>query len=270
MILQSESVVMTTSAACTTECSFLMPHSTGKERDAESGNDYFGARYYASTMGRFMSPDWASNPQAVPYASYADPQSLNLYAYVRNNPLTRTDPTGHWCWFGKLGDTCDKQPPTPPPPPQGRFTVTLNSRAANIPGGSILHAAGADHEWITTSEGKAVGMGTAKNGGEIPDKNGGSSPDKIGDPTKLADEHGDTPTSTHTYTNVDRDAINSYLTPGKDTGLWVPTINDCNTWAENAIGQSIPHDAYDRNNDTMIHNAVVYADGSIHVVQPQQ
>jgi RHS repeat-associated protein len=30
---------------------------TGKERDQESGNDYFSARYYASAMGRFMSPD---------------------------------------------------------------------------------------------------------------------------------------------------------------------------------------------------------------------
>ena len=32
---------------------------TGKERDTESGNDYFGARYYSSSMGRFMSPDWS-------------------------------------------------------------------------------------------------------------------------------------------------------------------------------------------------------------------
>ena len=32
--------------------------STGKERDTESGNDYFEARYYSSAMGRFMSPDW--------------------------------------------------------------------------------------------------------------------------------------------------------------------------------------------------------------------
>ena len=32
---------------------------TGKERDTESGNDYFGARYYASSMGRFISPDWS-------------------------------------------------------------------------------------------------------------------------------------------------------------------------------------------------------------------
>lgn len=71
---------------------------TGKERDGESGLDYFGARYYSSGMGRFMSPDWASNPTAVPYAAYANPQSLNLYNYMRNNPLSGTDPDGHCCF----------------------------------------------------------------------------------------------------------------------------------------------------------------------------
>jgi RHS repeat-associated protein len=70
---------------------------TGKERDAESGNDYFGARYYASTMGRFMSPDWSAQAEPVPYAKLDDPQSLNLYSYVRNNPLARTDQDGHCC-----------------------------------------------------------------------------------------------------------------------------------------------------------------------------
>jgi RHS repeat-associated protein len=35
-------------------------HFSGKERDAESGLDYFGARYYASGMGRWMSPDWSA------------------------------------------------------------------------------------------------------------------------------------------------------------------------------------------------------------------
>jgi RHS repeat-associated protein len=72
-------------------------HFTGKERDAESGNDYFGARYYASSMGRFMSPDWSSDPDTIPYAVFENPQSLNLYAYVNNNPLTFTDPDGHDC-----------------------------------------------------------------------------------------------------------------------------------------------------------------------------
>jgi len=64
-------------------------HFTGKERDAESGNDYFGARYYASSMGRFMSPD-------KPFADQhpANPQSWNLYSYTRNNPLRFVDDDG--------------------------------------------------------------------------------------------------------------------------------------------------------------------------------
>jgi RHS repeat-associated protein len=62
-------------------------HFTGKERDTESGNDYFGGRYYASTMGRFMSPD------PGPFI-WHDPQTLNRYAYTRNNPLKFIDPTG--------------------------------------------------------------------------------------------------------------------------------------------------------------------------------
>ncbi len=73
---------------------------TGKERDTESGLDMFGARYYASSMGRFMIPDWAGKPTAVPYAMFSDPQSLNLYGYVRNNPLSKADVDGHcypWC-----------------------------------------------------------------------------------------------------------------------------------------------------------------------------
>jgi RHS repeat-associated protein len=70
-------------------------HFTGKERDTESGNDYFDARYYSSAMGRFMSPDWSAKEEPVPYAKLDDPQTLNLYSYVQNNPLSLTDPTGH-------------------------------------------------------------------------------------------------------------------------------------------------------------------------------
>jgi RHS repeat-associated protein len=68
---------------------------TGKERDSESGLDYFGARYYGSTLGRFLTPDWATKPSPVPYAEFGDPQSLNLYSYVRNIPTTKADPDGH-------------------------------------------------------------------------------------------------------------------------------------------------------------------------------
>jgi RHS repeat-associated protein len=69
---------------------------TGKERDTESGNDYFGARYYASTMGRFTSPD----PSGLMFADHTNPQSLNLYNYALNNPLQFIDPTGFYCYYG--------------------------------------------------------------------------------------------------------------------------------------------------------------------------
>jgi RHS repeat-associated protein len=66
-------------------------HFTGKERDTESNNDYFGARYYSSNTGRFMTPD-PGNISAIFHMD--DPQSWNGYAYAHNNPLTNTDPTG--------------------------------------------------------------------------------------------------------------------------------------------------------------------------------
>jgi RHS repeat-associated protein len=72
-------------------------HFTGKERDAATGLDNFGARYYSSPMGRFGSPDWSALPEAVPYADFHDPQSLNLYSYVRNNPMNQVDLDGHDC-----------------------------------------------------------------------------------------------------------------------------------------------------------------------------
>jgi RHS repeat-associated protein len=80
--------------ACAWDVCFEPDRSTGKERDTESGNDYFEARYYSSAMGRFMSPD-SGGGSPVPYASFDDPQSLNLYSYMRNNPLGGTDPNGH-------------------------------------------------------------------------------------------------------------------------------------------------------------------------------
>jgi len=61
---------------------------TGHERDPETGLDYMVARYYEAPLGRFLSPDPGNDTDKM------NPQSLNLYAYVRNNPLGATDPTG--------------------------------------------------------------------------------------------------------------------------------------------------------------------------------
>jgi len=98
---------------------------TAKERDAESGLDNFGARYNASSLGRFMTPDLMGG-------HYEDPQTLNRYAYVRNNPLRFTDPTGldfyltcsgkdtATCQGGHVGTTDDK----------GKFTATVVTSAS--------------------------------------------------------------------------------------------------------------------------------------------
>jgi RHS repeat-associated protein len=62
---------------------------TSKERDAETGLDFFGARYFSSAQGRFTSADpllASGNPK--------DPQSWNRYAYGFNNPLRFIDPNG--------------------------------------------------------------------------------------------------------------------------------------------------------------------------------
>jgi RHS repeat-associated protein len=67
----------------------------GKERDTETGNDDFGARYYNSRLGRWLSADWSSVPAPVPYANLTNPQTLNLYAMVRDNPETFADLDGH-------------------------------------------------------------------------------------------------------------------------------------------------------------------------------
>lgn len=65
---------------------------TGKERDAESNLDNFGARYNSSAMGRFMTPD----PAGVLAVALKNPQTWNSYAYTMNNPLRYTDPTGKY------------------------------------------------------------------------------------------------------------------------------------------------------------------------------
>jgi RHS repeat-associated protein len=84
---------------------------TGKERDGESGLDYFIARHYGSNWGRFLQADEFSGgpvdafsssdplpPGPLPYADITNPQSMNKYAYTYNNPMIYTDPDGHSVW----------------------------------------------------------------------------------------------------------------------------------------------------------------------------
>ena len=67
----------------------------GKERDGETGNDDFGARTYSNRFGRWLSADWSAVPVAVPYANLSNPQTLNLYAMVADDPESFADLDGH-------------------------------------------------------------------------------------------------------------------------------------------------------------------------------
>ncbi len=78
---------------------------TGKKRDTETGLDYFGARYYSSGLGRWISADWSATPVPVPYADLRDPQSFNLYGFVGGNPASKADPDGHdWPSLSDIGN----------------------------------------------------------------------------------------------------------------------------------------------------------------------
>jgi RHS repeat-associated protein len=63
---------------------------TGKEKDAETGLDYFGQRYFSGAAGRFTSTD----PNPVTKENFVNPQRFNLYVYVNNNPFSAIDPSG--------------------------------------------------------------------------------------------------------------------------------------------------------------------------------
>jgi len=67
---------------------------TGRERDTETQLDYFGARYYSSSYGRFLSPDLVQ----LKADRLVNPQRINLYAYALNNPLSFIDPDGNNAW----------------------------------------------------------------------------------------------------------------------------------------------------------------------------
>jgi RHS repeat-associated protein len=116
---------------------------TAKERD-ESNLDYFGARYYSNGLSRFLTPDWAAGPATVPYADLGDPQSLNLYNYVRNRPTVMVDPEGHFlsapgtqsCTTN--GDSCSTPPVTRSCSLDGGADCTVTTSTTIIVGGDLF------------------------------------------------------------------------------------------------------------------------------------
>jgi len=77
---------------------------TGQREQTGLGIYYYGARFYSPKLGRFLSPDsLVPNP--------INPQSLNRFSYVRNNPLRYVDPTGHAETCGDAYEQCGHTPP---------------------------------------------------------------------------------------------------------------------------------------------------------------
>jgi len=113
---------------------------TDQERDAETGLDYFGARYYDPWVGRFMSVDPESLGGVTFGRSLADTQQTNVYSYVRNSPTRLIDPTG-------------RIPITPPPDDVEVITITgtrTGPQPSGLEGlptdvGAVLNAAHAAH-----------------------------------------------------------------------------------------------------------------------------
>ena len=86
-------------------CIFFASHFTGKERDTESGNDYFSARYYASSMGRFMSPD------PLPWLGWQHPPEDSAKRKKKSPQEVR----GLYCQSSELQHVClrEQQPAEP-------------------------------------------------------------------------------------------------------------------------------------------------------------
>ena len=100
---------------------------TSHERDLETVLDFMQARFYSPVMGRFTSADtYAGRPE--------NPQTLNLYAYVINNPLRYVDPTGHFAQDPPVrpGNECSKEKPCDSDANDTVFTTTNHPKDKRI------------------------------------------------------------------------------------------------------------------------------------------
>jgi RHS repeat-associated protein len=152
---------------------------TGKERDLESGLDYFGARYFSGPQGRFTTAD-----AVFLYDEHlVDPQQWNRYAYVRNNPLKYVDPTGNaietpWDVLNVGMDAA---------------SLVANVSSGNV-GGAVVDVVSLAYDLFATAvPGLPAGAGTLVKASRVADKtvDAFQTADKIGDAVRAGDKIGD-------------------------------------------------------------------------------
>jgi RHS repeat-associated protein len=139
----------------------------GKERDIETGNDDFDARYYSNRFGRWLSADWSALPVAVPYANLTNPQTLNLYSMVADDPESFADldghcgePNGEPCKDilstpSSCSGTASPCVPLPPSPPKNQtqsMTANINS-VDSYKGQAAVSATSTTQTWTTNQDG---------------------------------------------------------------------------------------------------------------------
>jgi RHS repeat-associated protein len=104
---------------------------TSKERDLDTGLDYFGARYYSSSQGRFTGPD----PLYIEMKRLPYPQAWNLYTYTRNNPVKYIDDTGlEIAMKCKIDEECKKTVDELNGRKGGQFKTELNEGKLRVVG----------------------------------------------------------------------------------------------------------------------------------------
>ncbi len=162
---------------------------TGQERDSESNLDHFWFRQYSSTQGRWMSPD----PAGLGAVDLSNPQSLNRYAYVMNNPVNATDPFGLWCDMSNSACTIARYQSTDTLSRGGGggdYSCSVDGYAADCGMVQSLVSAGLAYpRGCSQDEGGTVWCPGA--GGTRPDPKDGPNKLWLWDPTRIAVQSGD-------------------------------------------------------------------------------
>jgi len=183
----------------------------GKERDTETNNDDFGARYYSSRLGRWMSADWSAVPAPVPYANQTNPQTLNLYAMVNDNPESFADLSGHDPENPSTGapasacqgTECDKLG-------AGQATSTTACVSAPVVSGPLPCTTTSGAQQVSSDQQKLENEATARNTTTVGFLNSQS----------VTSKDGSTTTTTNTITNV------TFSETGKVVGATQSTITE--------------------------------------------
>ncbi|MGD0568215.1 MAG: hypothetical protein ABSA78_07395 [Candidatus Sulfotelmatobacter sp.] len=146
-------------------------------------------------MGRFMTPDWAARPTSVPYAVFGDPQSLNLYTYVRNDPVTNADADGHMCsWSSAVGTgiVCNVGDNSAPAKNQqgGQAQAQNQSQQSQLPNPAqvVFNQVKKEFSDLPLSEKNVKDLG-AHNGHENIQVNGTASKDQLAQIQKTLDQN---------------------------------------------------------------------------------